>query len=461
MEISILVISILSFIIGVVAVILCVKLLHNISKMTDKGFEENNQSELEILNDKIQRGVKDLGNDIQREIRAISSDQQKSFIELSKLTTEQLQTGLDRHSQNIDKNIDKMVTLLDTNVKNLMGIQERSISGVESRLDKISRDITDNLANIRQDNSAQLERMREVVDEKLNKTLDERLNRSFSAITEQLDKVKEGFFEMQNLSKGVTDLNKVLNGVKTRGTWGETSLQCLLEDILIPDQFVKNAQIKQNKLVEFCIKLPGNDGEPVLLPIDSKFPLADYQKLVECSESGDIDGLHSARKNLIQRIKEEAKSIYEYIVPPKTTDFAIMYLPIEGLFAEISKYDELVENIRKKYNVIISGPSTFAALLNSLQVGFRTLALQKNSLEIQKVLVAFKAEFTKFESLLNKSERQASQLQETLHGVVDRTVKIDKKLKGIEINDNINGIETVAVATALIEDEVGDIDGTD
>lgn len=431
MEISILVFSILSTVIALVALIFVV----------DQAIKNKKQNKTEdfapyfdALSEKLQKSVRELGQ-----------EQQKSFIELSKLTTEQLRVSLTSHSSEVDKSVDKVVALLNSNIKNVIAIQERSITAVEGRLEKLSEQIKENLSGIREDNTKQLEKMREVVDEKLHKSLEERLQLSFSMITDKLEKVKEGFVEMQNLSKGVTDLNKVLNGVKTRGTWGETSLQSLVEDVLAPEQYLRNVTIKPNKIVEFCIKLPGVD-ENVLLPVDCKFPLADYEKVVEYSLDGKVEEMNSARKNLYTLIKNEAKDIHEYIIPPKTTDFAIMYLPIEGLYAEIAKNSELVEGVRKKYNVVIAGPSTFAALLNSLQVGFRTLALQKNSLEIQKVLVSFKAEFVKFAELLEKSEQQATKLSETLQGVIKRTDKIDRKLKVIDLPDgssDANGTVTI------------------
>lgn len=431
MEISILVFSILSTVIALVALILVVYQAIKNKKQNKTG---DFAPYFDALSEKLQKSVRELGQ-----------EQQKSFIELSKLTTEQLRVSLTSHSSEVDKSVDKVVALLNSNIKNIIAIQERSITAVEGRLEKLSEQIKENLSGIREDNTKQLEKMREVVDEKLHKSLEERLQLSFSMITDKLEKVKEGFVEMQNLSKGVTDLNKVLNGVKTRGTWGETSLQSLVEDVLAPEQYLRNVTIKPNKIVEFCIKLPGVD-ENVLLPVDCKFPLADYEKVVEYSLDGKVEEMNSARKNLYTLIKNEAKDIHEYIIPPKTTDFAIMYLPIEGLYAEIAKNSELVEGVRKKYNVVIAGPSTFAALLNSLQVGFRTLALQKNSLEIQKVLVSFKAEFVKFAELLEKSEQQATKLSETLQGVIKRTDKIDRKLKVIDLPDgssDANGTLTI------------------
>lgn len=449
METLTLVFSILATLTSLIALIFVIVLFARSSKKKD-GEQNQTGAMLDELNAKMQsdfndkfanqsehikKQFDDVTLSLNKSIREGMLDQQKGFIGLSKLVVEELNKGLDRHSKEVDNSINKMIQLLDANNKAIIANQEKTFAAVESRLEKISKQINENLASIRQDNTVQLDKMREVVDEKLNKSLEERLTRSFSAITDKLEKVKEGFLEMQNLSKGVTDLTRVLNGVKTRGTWGETSLQSLIEDILAPEQYARNEVIKSGKIVEFCIKLPGND-KTVLLPVDSKFPLSDYQNLVDYSSAGDSEAVQTTRKNLFNRIKQEAKAINEYIHPPKTTDFAIMYLPIEGLYAEVSKEYELTEEIRKKYKILITGPSTFAALLNSLQVGFRTVALQKNSLEIQKVLVSFKAEFNKFADLLTKSEEQATKLSDTLQKVIRRTDTIDKKLKVIELPES-------------------------
>lgn len=450
MEIIILVFSILATLISLIAVILVAKQHTEFSKNKDKqdphtkelfdelgtklqnNLNEKFASEKDFLNQKFY----EISQSLHEALRKGVIDQQTSFNGFSKQISDELSKGLEKHSKDIDSSINKMIALLEKNNNTMIDNQVKTLTLVEQRLDLISRQISENLANIRKDNTVQLDKMREVVDEKLNKSLDERLTRSFSAITDKLEKVKEEFGKMESLSKGVTDLTKVLNGVKTRGTWGETSLQSLIEDILTADQYIRNASIRKGKNVEFCIKLPGND-KVVLLPVDSKFPLADYQRLVENSQSGDAEAVQKASKDLFTRIKQEAKDISEfYINPPKTTDFAIMYLPIEGLYAEVTRDPVLTEELRRKYKIIVAGPSTFSALLNSLQVGFRTLALQKNSLEIQKVLVSFKKEFVRFVSDLTKSEKKASELSETLQSAIKRTTTIENKLDKIELPES-------------------------
>ncbi len=421
--IIILILSILTTITSIVALIL-----------SAKGLKKSNAT---VVNDH-----KDLEDSLKKELRNIGADQSNSMTALSGMLSEQMRSrdtqsndNFDKLTNEMSKSVNGMIALTESHIQKIMESEKQSIQSVETRLEKIAQQIKESLTEIRTDNTNQLNQMRDIVDEKLHKSLEERLQSSFALITDKLEKVKEGFTEMQNLSKGVTDLNKVLNGVKTRGTWGETSLQSLMEDLLAPEQYERNVTIKPNKIVEFCIKLPGND-DYVYLPIDSKFPLADYERLVQFSLDGNIEEMNKAKKDLETRIKNEAKEINEYIHPPKTLDFAIMYLPIEGLYAEVTKNPELTESIRQKYKIIVAGPSTFAALLNSLQVGFRTLAIQKNSMKIQQLLAGFKSEFSKFTELLEKSEKQALALSDNLQKAIKRTAKIGKKLGSIDLPDN-------------------------
>lgn len=421
--IIILILSILTTITSIVALIL-----------SAKGLKKSNAT--------VANNHKDLEDSLKKELRNIGADQSNTMTALSGMISEQMRSrdtqshdNFDKLTNEMSKSVNGMITLTESHIQKIMESEKQSIQSVETRLEKIAQQIKESLTEIRTDNTNQLNQMREVVDEKLHKSLEERLQSSFALITDKLEKVKEGFTEMQNLSKGVTDLNKVLNGVKTRGTWGETSLQSLMEDLLAPEQYERNVTIKPNKIVEFCIKLPGDD-KPVYLPIDSKFPLADYERLVQFSLDGNIEEMNKARKDLEIRIKGEAKEINEYIHPPKTLDFAIMYLPIEGLYAEVTKNPELTEMIRQKHKIIVAGPSTFAALLNSLQVGFRTLAIQKNSMKIQQLLAGFKSELSKFTELLEKSEKQALALSDNLQKAIKKTAKIGEKLGSIDLPDN-------------------------
>ncbi len=287
---------------------------------------------------------------------------------------------------------------------------------------------------LQEDNAKQLDRMRETVDEKLQKTLDERLNQSFAVVSERLEQVYKGLGEMQTLASGVGDLKKVLSNVKTRGIFGEIQLGAILEEILAPEQYETNIVTKKGSSnpVEYAIKLPGTDGESVYLPIDAKFPADAYTRVRDAYDTGDPSELASAKKILEAAVKSFARDIRDkYISPPATTDFAIMFLPFEGLYAEVVSCG-LVEVLQRDYKVSIAGPTTMAALLNSLQMGFRTLAIQKRSGEVWKVLGAVKTEFDRFGDVLEATQRRLEQTSTELDKLVGvRTRQIRSKLRGV------------------------------
>lgn len=314
----------------------------------------------------------------------------------------------------------------------------KSLKSFEERLDKMRETMELRLQALQEDNNKKLEKMRETVDEKLHKTLEERLGESFKLVSDRLELVHKGLGEMQTLAIGVGDLKKVLSNVKTRGVLGEIQLENILEQILIPDQYAKNVCTKKGSKdhVEFAIKLPGKEDsdEIVYLPIDSKFHLEIYHKLLEAYDFGDQVLIEEAGKRLEASIKKSAKEIRDkYIDPPNTTDFGLMFLPIEGLYAEVVRRTGLIEVMQREYKINITGPTTLAALLNSLQMGFRTLAIEKRSSEVWKTLGAVKTEFDKFGNVLNKAQdklNQASREIDTLVGA--RTKQIQRKLKNIE-----------------------------
>jgi DNA recombination protein RmuC len=268
-------------------------------------------------------------------------------------------------------------------------------------------------------NERKLDEMRKTVDEKLQTTLEKRLGESFRLVSERLEAVQKGLGEMQSLATGVGDLKRVLTNVKTRGTWGEIQLGNILEQILTPDQFERNVQTKEGsrEVVEFALKLPGRDDHPescVWLPIDSKFPQEDYLRLVKASEAADQDGVQRASAALARAARGAAQEIEsKYVNPPQTTDFALMFLPTEGLYAELLRQPGLAEDIQLRHRVVMAGPTTLAALLNSLQMGFRTLAIEKRASEVWKVLAAVKTEFGKFGNRVRQVRRRARQSQET------------------------------------------------
>ncbi len=308
-------------------------------------------------------------------------------------------------------------------------------SGNAQSLENIRRSVDEKLESIRRENLRQLDEMRQTVDEKLQKTLEEKMNKSFSLVNERLEQVYKGLGEMQTLAVGVGDLKKVLSNVKTRGILGEIQLGAILSEILSKEQYEENIATKKGSknVVEFAIKLPADGAGTVYLPIDSKFPGDTYSALREAVESGDRQSIELAKKALVQRIKGEAKDIHDkYIDPPNTTEFAIMFLPFEGLYSEVVNMG-LVEVLQREYKVNIAGPSTMAALLNSLQMGFKTLAVQKRSAEVWKILGGVKTEFDKFNDVLVMTQQRLDQANKELDKLVGvRTRQIQRQLKDVE-----------------------------
>jgi len=307
----------------------------------------------------------------------------------------------------------------------------------DRKLDTLRETVEQRLEAIHQDNAKQLDRMRETVDERLQSTLEKRLSESFKQVGERLEQVSRGLGEMQTLATGVGDLKKMLTNVKTRGTWGEVQLGAMLEQSLAPDQYASNVAVKDGgERVEFAIKLPGRseDGqETVWLPIDAKFPVEDYQRLVDAQERADVESAEVAVKQLETRIKQCSGEICgKYLNPPKTTDFGILFLPTEGLFAEVIRRTGLAEYVQRECRVVIAGPTTLWALLNSLQMGFRTLAIQKRSGEVWNLLSAVKTEWMKYGDILAKAQKKIHEASDTLEQAQTRTRAIGRKLRDVE-----------------------------
>ena len=307
----------------------------------------------------------------------------------------------------------------------------------DKKLDMLREAVEQRLQAIQADNAKQLDQMRATVDEKLQGTLEKRLGESFKQVSERLEQVSKGLGEMQSLAAGVGDLKKVLTNVKTRGTWGEVQLGAMLEQVLTPDQYAANVAVKEGgERVEFAIKLPGRgeDGEEVVwLPVDAKFPVEDYQRLMDAQEKADAEAAESAAKQLEVRIRQCAGDICsKYLNPPKTTDFGILFLPTEGLFAEVIHRTGLVEFVQRECRVVIAGPTTLWALLNSLQMGFRTLAIQKRSSEVWNLLSAVKTEWTKYGDVLTKVQKKIHEASETIEQAQTRTRAIGRKLKDVQ-----------------------------
>lgn len=323
------------------------------------------------------------------------------------------------------------------------------------RMEQIRRSVERQLADIREDNGKKLDEMRSIVDEKLQKTLEDKLSRSFALVSERLEQVYKGLGEMQTLASGVGDLSKVLSNVKTRGILGEIQLGAILGEMMAPEQYEVNAKVKQatNERVEFAIKLPADDGT-VLLPIDSKFPADAYTNLMDAYEQGNADAVKATQAVLKGRIKEFAADIAKkYINPPYTTEFAVMFLPTEGLYAEVLRLN-LMEPIQREYRVSIAGPSTMAALLNSLQMGFKSVAIQKRSGEVWKVLGAVKTEFASFEKTLAKTRDRLRLADEELGRLIGaRTHKINRSLERVTALPAEDGVAQLVDKYAGADDE--------
>jgi len=354
--------------------------------------------------ERLRQRVEDTLNQAQQDARAGRTEQGESLRAFGEQLTGQLHLLMQRNTEGMD-------TLRQT---------------LESRL-----------TAIQSDNSQKLERMRQTVDEKLHSTLEQRLGESFQRVSEQLERVHAGLGEMQSLASGVGDLKKVLSNVKVRGTWGEVQLDNLLEQILSPGQYDRNVATRPGSAerVEFAIRLPGRDraDTSVWLPIDAKFPLEDYQRLLDAQERVDLAALEDAGRSLENRVRAEAKTIRDkYLEPPHTTDFALLFLPIEGLYAEVIRRPGLFDAIQRDYRVTLTGPTTLTAILNSLQMGFRTLAIEQRSSEVWQVLGAVKTEFGKFGDVLAKTKKKLEEATRTIDQAEVRTRAIDRKLRGVE-----------------------------
>jgi DNA recombination protein RmuC len=301
----------------------------------------------------------------------------------------------------------------------------------------------------------ELERIRATVDERLRATLEHRLGESFRHVSERLEQVHQGLGEMRTLAAGVGDLKRVLGNVKARGGWGEVQLGALLEEMLAPGQWERNVRPREGsgEVVEYAVRLPGRgDGDPVWLPLDAKFPLEDWQRLVDAHERADAASAETAGKALAARLRQCARDVRaKYLAPPRTTDFAILFLPVEGLFAEVARRPDLVDELQREHRVVLAGPTTLAALLTSLQLGFRTLAIEQRSSEVWKLLGAVKADFGRFAEALDGVQRRLAQAQGDIEGATKRSRAIERRLREVE---GVAGIE----AGPAVRDPEGELE---
>ncbi len=362
---------------------------------------------------------------------------------------EEAQTGARCMREEMNGGITMLGDSLSKRMSDIAGLQKNQLelfaaqlkeltTSNEGRLDKLREGVDARLRLIQEDNARKLEQMRATVDEKLHDTLEKRLGESFKLVSERLELVQRGLGEMQSLATGVGDLKKVLTNVKTRGTFGEIQLASLLEQILAPGQYESNVETRRGsgQRVEFALKLPGRDGTPdgmVWLPLDAKFPQEDYLRLVEALENADVGAAVDARKQLDRAVREMAKAIRDkYLDPPHTTDFGVMFLPTEGLYAEVLRLPGLFEVLQRDFKVMVAGPTTLAALLNSLQMGFRTLAIEKRSAEVWNLLGAVRTEFSKFGIILEKTRKKLVEAGNHIDQAATRTRVIERKLRDVQ-----------------------------
>ena len=326
--------------------------------------------------------------------------------------------------------------------QSLMTTLSQMVQGQSTLLESMQRQVLlstrnqeEKINDLRLENERQLSEMRKTVDDRLSESLDKKLDQSFAQVSERLESVYKGLGEMHTLASGVGDLKKVLTNVKTRGIWGEMQLGNLIRQTLAPGQYEENVAVipGSSERVEFAVCLPDQNGSTVYLPVDSKFPQEDYIRLTDAAQQGDAAGAEAARKALIQRLKQEAKKIAEkYISPPHTTDFAIMFLPVEGLYSEALQTPELVETLQRDYRIVIAGPGTFSAMLNALQMGFRTLAIEKRSGEVWLLLGEIKKDFIRFAETLENTRRRLDQAGESIDSAVTKSRSIQRKLSALE-----------------------------
>ena len=377
---------------------------------------------------------------LERELRQELARGRQEAANAARGDREEQAQSLDRLTKTLSAQVGQLGSLQGQQLESFAQQLARLTQSNEQRFEQLRVSVETRLGAIQADNASKLEEMRKTVDEKLHATLEQRLGDSFKLVSERLELVHKGLGEMQTLAAGVGDLKKVLTNVKTRGTWGEVQLEALLDQVLTAEQYEKNVATRpgSNERVEFAIRLPGQgdraaDSRPVWLPIDATFPIEDYQRLVEAQDRADPVAVEAAAKALEMRLRDEAKKIRDkYVEPPHTTDFAILYLPTEGLYAEALRRLGLAEVLQRDFRVSLAGPTTLAALLNSLQMGFRTLAIEKRSSEVWAVLGAVKTEFGKFGEALESTRKKLEQATKSIESAGVRTRQIERKLKGVE-----------------------------
>ena len=418
--------------------------------------EEMSRSRSELLN---------ISSENRKELSEALKIQSEALLKQGVTTREEFSAANTSLQQQLNQDAAKNRLELSKSLSDLSENFTRRMSDLalsqQQQADTLRKTLEIQMEQIRQNNESKLEQMRQTVDEKLHETLEKRLGDSFKIVSERLELVQKSMGEMQTLAIGVGDLKKALTNVKTRGVLGEIQLENLLEEMLSPDQFEKNYKPnkRRDEVVEFAIRLPGREDntDSVYLPIDAKFPIEDYHRLLEAYELGDVLAVETARKNMVKRIQGCAREIRDkYLNPPATTDFGMLFLPFEGLYAEVLRNVGLFESVMRDYHVIICGPTTTAAVINSSQVGFRTLAIQKKSAEVWNILSAIKSEFGKFGAVLELTQKKLQEASNTIEKASHRSRQIEKRLN--KVQDLPTGEDTSLVELEDISEEVEDLD---
>ena len=373
-------------------------------------------------------------------------DSGRDMLEINQMISSSLETFRSSIEKRFDAMDSKNNQFREAQLSSLDRIRNentRQMDAILQRSDKLTEAVDRNMQNLRKENTEQLDRMRKTVDEQLKDTLESRLSQSFEQVQKQLESVYKGLGEMQNLAKSVGDLSKIFSNVKARGVWGEVQAASILDEILTPDQYVRNfrPKPKSQEVVEFAIRLPGkSEDDNVYLPIDSKFPKEDYENYVKAQEEGNIERIKAFQAAMKNRVLSEARDIHDkYIAPPRTTDFAILFLPAESIYAEILSIPGFTDELQNRYRVTVAGPTTLAALINSLQMGFRTLAVEKRSHEVWKLFSQMKKQFSLFSSSLDSAMKSLDTAVNKVEDVSSRSNRISQKLDSMELPDSENG----------------------
>ena len=445
-------------VLAVVVTVLIVSFVTLSSKLSQvKTLQEQNQtSAAELI-----RSSTELDRRVTDNMAAMQQLMDTKLEKVREVVDQKLTSTLQNQTKQTDQRIAQLDARFDAFQRRVDDNMKATSQASTEQLGKVRETVDKQLSDMRKENEAKLELMRQTVDEKLQKTLDERMTQSFQRVSTQLEQVHQGLGEMRGLAEGVGDLKKVLSGVKTRGIVGEIQLGAILRDILSPEQYEENVATVSGSTerVEFAVKLPGESGETVWLPIDSKFPGDTYEHLVDAINAGNEEAIAAAKKGLETRIKAEAKDIStKYIAPPETTNFAILFLPFEGLYAEVVSQVGLLEQLQREYRVNVCGPSTMAALLNSLQMGFQSVAIQKHADEIQKVLSAVKTEFETYQAQLEKAQKQIRTAETTIDKILTtRTKAMNRKLRGVTALESLEDAQsTLGLVEGSVEDQEDD-----